>query len=204
MLGGGWAGTERGGWRGHPAGVLMAFGLPAPQGGSRSGKSPGGGLCHRGRHPSTRDTVAISEPGSLTRGSHARRPLGTPMWPAGQGSGPAACRAGPKGLGEARPPNHSVQRGVAASGPPKARIWGWGGPPPWQGWASGGRRCLWIGWSVGQSGCCPGSLGEPAAGGTGTEWPSPLGRVSGQEPSVLRFRPGSSSSLGTPAGQRGE
>lgn len=44
------------------------------------------------------------------------------------------------------------------------------------GTASGPRVCQpeWV---------LPREWGEPAAGGTGTEWPSPLGRASGQEPS---------------------
>lgn len=183
MFDGGWAGTEQRDWLGHPAGVLMALRIRAPRGGSGGGKSPGGGpwlsLC----------------PAIPAGAAMPRRPLGTPMWPAGQGLGPAACRAGPKGLGEARPPNHSVQRGVAASGPPKARIWGWGGPPPWQGRASGGRCCLGTGWSVGQSGCCPRSQGERQRG-YGDRVAQPLGqgvRAGAQSAEVqdrLQLQPG--------------
>lgn len=53
-------------------------------------------------------------------------------------------------------------------------------------------------------GAALGTPGRPAAGGTGTKWPSPLGRVSGPEPRALRFRPGSSPSPQTRVGQSGQ
>lgn len=88
-----------------------------------------------------------------------RRPLGTPTairartgasrllgWPEGAGGSQASKPQCPKGRGCLRP----------TQGPDLGAGW----PQPWQGLASGGRRHLGTGWSVDQSGCCPGSQGH--------------------------------------------
>lgn len=133
LLGGGWAGTEHGGWRSY------GIRAPGPRGGSASGRSPGGGFSAAPEGPSSTSSRAISVP-ALIR-PPCRGPPGSPRWPAGQGRGRQSAGLA-EGAGGARPPNHSVQRGVAASGPPKARARGWGGPPRWQDRALGGRHCL--------------------------------------------------------------
>lgn len=116
-----------------------------------------------------------------TQGSNhlAQGPLG-PMWPVGQGIGLVACWAGPHGGGETRPPNHSVQRGVA-TGPSKARDPEGGAPPPWQGPRLVGGTVSGPGGLLARAHPAR-SPAEPAAGGTGTKWPSPWAGCQGQSP----------------------
>lgn len=84
--------------------------------------------------------------------SRARTGAGSLLgWPGGAGGSQASKPQCPKGCGCLRP----------TQGPDLGAGW----PPPWQGLASGGRRRLGTGWSVNQSGCCPGSPGyrDPVA-----------------------------------------
>lgn len=94
-------------------------------------------------------------------------------WPSGGGRGSQAS-------------NHSVQGGVAPRAHWRPRSRGWGGPTL-AGRVAGGRHPHGPG-GLSARACPAWSLAEPAAGGTGTKWPSPLGRVSGPEPRGLRFR----------------
>lgn len=155
------------------------------------------------QHTSTSDTLVISMPGSPTLASLSQEASREPKWQEGEGWG--RLRSG-LAHGDWGKPGQKLrcQRGVAALGPPKGPHPGVGWLLPWSGRAPGGRCCHGSGWSVVQSGYCPGSPGEPAAGGTGTKWPSPLGRVSGPEPRALRFRPGSSPDPQTRVGESGK
>lgn len=82
--------------------------------------------------------------------------------------------------------NHSVQGGVAPRAHWRPRSRGWGSPTL-AGRVAGGRHPHGPG-GLSARACPAWSLAELAAGGTGTKWPSPLGRVSGPEPRGLRFR----------------
>lgn len=112
-------------------------------------------------------------------------PLGIPGWQR-VADGAGSLLGGPVGGRGSQASNHSVQGGVAPRAHWRPRSRGWGGPTL-AGRVAGGRHPRGPG-GLSARACPAWSLAEPAAGGTGTKWPSPLGRVSGPEPRGLRFR----------------
>ena len=181
------------GWVTLPA-SLSAFGLPVSQGRLSGLEEPGTSPCAHACPP----PPTAFRPGPRPGDARPGRPLGTPVWPAGQGMGLAQ---GGDGWGEASPPNQVPKRRGCLR-PTQG--------PRWEGAALGlaEPRCLVGGAALGPSGlsarAAPGTPASWHRGGVGTERPSPLGRTSGPEPRALRFGPGSSPVPRTRVGQGGE
>lgn len=103
------------------------------------------------------------------------RPLGTSAWPAGPGVGPAACRAGLRGLWKPGLQT-TVSEGRGCLRPTQGPASGGGVALPGQGWVSGRRCCHGIGWSAFWSGCCPGNPGQAGSRGYRDQVAQPPGQ----------------------------
>lgn len=189
MLGGGWAGTEQGGWR--------AYGIraPGPWGSSAVEGAPVGASLPPPGAPSSTSTRVTSVPGSpLTALPEASREPGVASRAR---MGLAVCWARRRGWGsQVFKPQCPKRRGCLGSTQGPGPGVGW--PPalagPGTGWAALPRDPG----SVSQSGCCPGSGASQQQGARGPSGPAPWAGRQGRSPAAeaqagLQLQPGNRS-----------